>query len=61
MTNYEFIISQGPEVLAKLFTDSKIDAIKRCCAKIGITYMPTEETYNIVLSEHLAFLMKEKE
>ena len=56
MTNFDKIMAGGPEVLAKLFVDSKIIFSEKTLESIGITYKASDKVREDMFKEHYALL-----
>ena len=60
MTNFDKLVSGGPEAVAYAFTRAKVAAIRRTLAKAGIEYSgPSNGVFQQVFKEHYDWLTAE--
>ena len=59
MTNFDAIVTGGPETLAFLLTKSKIAAMEKICKEFGVAFSVSDETFEQVRKEHLDDLLAE--
>ena len=58
-TEYEYIMSQGPDYLALLLTMSKIAAMEACAKNLGYSYKASDELRDKLVLETLERLCSE--
>lgn len=59
MTNFDKLVAAGPETLAHVLTESKINASVMVVTKLGIEFECPDELRKEIYKEHYDFLTKE--